>query len=251
MGPSGPFTAARRVHAASRSDNDVTTRRVCRTQRHRSCKFTAMTPLPSEPPEVVLDKMIALYRVPLGRIRYCLDWAIQAECAAWKKKHPGRQLTEVNPNVLAGDIRQSVSFVYEDAYPSIDGIRLRRGANCSIGMVGNGGDAPIRKHPRKRSGFLLAVTTYPSDTLFGEDYSIPWAPYVLWDIDLEGQALRDAYLAAIGGMDKNKPTIYCSKPLPPAVLPQLRSDGGSSPDENPDDGWGDFWSNEGSGDEPA
>jgi hypothetical protein len=210
-----------------------------------------MTPPSSEPlakPEAVLAKMIEQHREALGRIRACLDWAIQVECASWIKKHKGRQITEVNPNVLAGDIRQSAWFRYQDAYPSIDS-RVRRGANCSIALVGNGDDAPIRKYPRNRWGFRLPATPYPSDTLFGEDYSIPWDPFILWEIDLEGQALRDAQLAAVGGMDR-KPKIYSAQPLPPAVLPHVVSAGGPSSD-NVDDGWSHMWENKGSGDEPA
>jgi hypothetical protein len=207
-----------------------------------------MTPQASQPLEVVLEKMIEQHREPLGRIRASLDWAIQQTCASWKAKHKGRQLTEVNPNVLAGDIRQDTFFRYNDAYPPIDS-RVRRGANCSIAMVGKGDDAPIRKHPRNRRGFLLAVSPYPSETLFGPDFTIPWSPYVLWEIDLEGEVLRDAYLAAVGDMRK-KPIIYASKSLPPAILPPVKSVDGPSSDM-PDDGWDDMWENKRSGDEPA
>jgi hypothetical protein len=225
-----------------------TIRRVGETQRHQGCNFMGMTPQSSEPPDAALEKMIKQHCEALGRIRACLDWAIQQTCASWKAKHKGRQLTEVNPNVLAGDIRQDTFFRYNDAYPPISS-RVRRGANCSIAMVGNGNDAPIRKHPRNRYGFLLSVSSYPSDTLFGEDFTTRWSPYVLWEIDLEGQTLRDAWLAAVGDMDK-KPKIWCSKPLPPAVLPPVRSADEPSSDR-PDDGWDEWWENKGSGDEPA
>jgi len=209
-----------------------------------------MTPQSSEPPAAVLEKMIERNREDLGRIRACLDWAVQQTCASWIKKHKGRQLTEVNPNVLAGDIRQDAYFRYNDAYPSA-GMRIRRGANCSIAIVGNGDDAPIRKHPRDRKrGHLLSVSLYPSNTLFGDDFTIPWSLYVLWAIDLEGQSLRDAWLAAVGDMD-SKPKIYCAKPLPPAVLPPVVSTTDLSSYGKTDAGWEEYWENKGSGDEPA
>ncbi len=78
--------------------------------------------------------MIEQHLEALGRIRACLDWAIQQTCASWITKHEGRQLTEVNPNVLAGDIRQSTFFRYNDAYPPISS-RVRRGANSGKAMT--------------------------------------------------------------------------------------------------------------------
>jgi hypothetical protein len=87
--------------------------------------------------------------------------------------------------------------------------------------------------------------------LFGEDYGIvPWSPYVIWEADLNRQALLDTWLAAIAHLDKPSKTIVFDRiPLPPAILPPLQWDNVDS--ENLEDGKWPEWPNEGSGDTPA
>ena len=212
-----------------------------------------MIPQPPEHPRVVLEEMIDQNREGLGRLRACLDWSIQQTCASWIAKHDGKvKLTDLHPNVLAGDFRQSAIIRYYHAYSNVC-MRLRGGPNGSIAISGQKSSrTPIRKHPRILStGFLLPPTPYPSSTLFGEDFAaVPWKPYVIWEADLERQVLREAWLAAIAFMNKvTKTMIFERVPLPPAVLPSVNSDK-SSPEKAEDGQWPE-WGAEGRGNEPA
>jgi hypothetical protein len=221
-------------------------------ERHRVCNFRGMNPLPPEHPRVLLGKMIERNYEDYGRLRGCLDWSVQQTCASWIAKHERVRLKDLNPNVFAGDIRQSALLRFRDAYPD-SAMNLRSGPNCALRTNKTGElRVTVRKHPRRLfTGFLLPSTPYPSETLFGEDFeAIAWTPYVIWEADLERQVLMDVWLAAIAAMNKvKKTTIFDRVSLPPAVLPQVSSD--NPPSGNPEDGNWPEWPVEGSGDEPA
>jgi hypothetical protein len=141
---------------------------------------------------------------------------------------------------------------FSNAYPKGD-MRVFGGPNCSVSALGNDKRrTPMRKHPRKLStATLIPVTTYPSLTLFGEDFeAVPWRPYVIWEADLDRQVLDEAWLAAIAYINRpTKTQIFARVPLPPAIEPPVNLDG-SAPDD-PEAGKWPEWPEEGSGHEPA
>ena len=84
-------------------------RRGVGTERHWVCNFRGNEPVitAAEHPRVLLGKMIERNYEDYGRLRGCLDWSVQQTCASWIAKHERVRLKDLNPNVFAGDIRQS------------------------------------------------------------------------------------------------------------------------------------------------
>ena len=180
--------------------------------------------LPPLHPRQVLEKMIDQDRDGFGRLRASVDWSIQQTCASWLIKHEGLRLRDLHPNTLATDFRQSALLRYRAAYPKND-MGIIGGPNCSVSVLGNSGcRTSLRKHPRVLStATLIPVTTYPSLTLFGEDFEIvSWKPYVIWEADLDRQVLNEAWLAAIAHINSpTKTEIFARVPLPPAIEPPV------------------------------
>lgn len=206
------------------------------------CKFMGVLLHPRQ----VLQSMLTRHGDALGLVHGGLDWAAQETCAGWA--HKFADLTCVHPNVLAGDLRQYLLCSLDCEEFRASSLTAVPGPNCSVVLSdSDGAQITVRKHPRYYdTGQLRASSIFP-DTLFGFDYAAgSWQSYVLWDLDLKTQVLRQARIGAVSDIDDpTKVVVYDCLDMPPAVIPGANP---WSPDEQDDDGWDDeFGEGEGEG----
>lgn len=204
---------------------------------HHLCKIAGVTPL------ATLTSIKDKHRDALALVHAGLDESVQETFARWEDRIPNPQ--DVHGAVLAADVRQTLKLLCAERLKQ-QSLGVAQGPNMSVVLFDNLGlQLRVRRHPKSlKTGQLLAPTSAPTATLFGEDdASLLWQPYVLWTPDLRTKALRGAWLAAVADIDEEgKAVIYERVPLPAA---EFVAAGSTSPvSAGDDDSFGDFFADD-------
>jgi hypothetical protein len=209
-------------------------------------------------PREAVERFLLAHRDALALVWGNLDKAVPKTLAMYEDEFP--DASKLPGDALCSGVR-ALLWKYCDsdefAAASLSVVPRHSSKQLSDGL---GTTVRVRRHPYSyKTGSRLGVSPPPIDTLFRADLSIDplfgidlsAAPYELaafWIPNYRTKSLGSASLAAVAYLDDpSKTAIYHLEPLPQRDALTL---GGPQSPPPPDD-FDDFWSDAGTGDDPA
>lgn len=169
-------------------------------------------------PDEIVQSFLETHQQALGEVTRALDDAIQIAFAFWEEHY--QRVEDVSGDAFCSVTRgllwspssradfEERSLIVADRPPNSKQLMVR----------GGGRSVRVRRHPWNRAKCRrVEVSSSPTWTLFGDDNSSElFELALLWSPDYTRKALGTAYLAAVSGLDSDKPEIYERKGIEPA-----------------------------------